>query len=101
MLVEKIFLNVCIFRLIHTFNTMSAKTKQKKMAEFVTKDGSKKRSRDKDDDNSESKKAKSGQVNLNEIDFDCKKKTPKDKTWNLKIVSWNVAGIRAWLKVNL
>lgn len=90
-----------MFRLKHIFNTMSAKTKQKKMAEFVTTDGSKKRTRDKDGDDSESKKAKSGQVDLNEINFDCEKRNAKNKTWNLKIVSWNVAGIRAWLKVNL
>lgn len=80
---------------------MSSKTRQKKMAEYVTTDSSKKRSRDKDGDDSESKKAKSGQVDLNTINFDCEKKNAKDKTWNMKIVSWNVAGMRAWLKVRL
>jgi len=82
-------------------NTMSGKTKQKKMADYITTtvDNSKKRARNNDENNSESKKPKSGQVDLNEINFDCEKKNAKDLTWNLKIVSWNVAGLRAWLKV--
>jgi len=79
---------------------MSTKTKQKKMGDYVTlTDNPKKRVRDKDEVDSESKKSKSGQVDLNKINFNCDKKSPKDKTWNLKIVSWNVAGLRAWLKV--
>lgn len=81
---------------------MSAKTKQKKMGDYVTTtiDNSKKRARDTNGEDSESKKPKSGQVDLNKININCDKKSSKDKTWNLKIVSWNVAGIRAWLKVN-
>lgn len=73
------------------------------MADYITTtaDNSKKRTRDKDGDDSESKKSKSGQVDLNEINFNCDKKSSKDKTWNFKIVSWNVAGIRAWMKVKL
>lgn len=81
---------------------MSAKTKQKKMADYVTKttDDSKKRVREKDDkDDLVTKKSKSGQVDLNTLNFDCDKKSASNKIWNLKIVSWNVAGIRAWLKV--
>lgn len=71
------------------------------MADYVTKttDDSKKRARDKDGNDSETKKSKFGQVDLNTLNFDCDNKSTKDKTWNLKIVSWNVAGIRAWLKV--
>lgn len=80
---------------------MSAKTKQKKMGDYVTTtiDNSKKRERDKDGKDSESKKSKSGQVDLKTINFVCDKKSAKDQAWNVKIVSWNVAGIRAWLKV--
>ncbi|XP_060849931.1 DNA-(apurinic or apyrimidinic site) endonuclease [Rhopalosiphum padi] len=79
---------------------MSGKTKQKKMADYITTtiDNSKKRARNNDGDDSESKKPKSGQVDLNKINFDCGKKNAKGLTWNLKIISWNVAGLRAWLK---
>lgn len=72
------------------------------MNDFVTtkKDDSKKRVREKDGNDSESKKSKSGQVDLSTINFDCDKKSTQDKMWNMKIVSWNVAGIRAWLKVD-
>lgn len=80
---------------------MSTKTKQQKMADYVTttkKDDSKKRIREKDGTDSEPKKSKSGQVDLSTLNFDCDKKSSQDKTWNMKIVSWNVAGIRAWLK---
>lgn len=82
---------------------MSTKTKQKKMADYITTttDNLKKRAHDKDDINSESKKSKSGQVDISKINFNCEKKNSKDKTWNLKIVSWNVAGIRSWIKVKL
>lgn len=83
------------------FNIMSTKTKQKKMAEFVTskKVETKKRPQENDDNKSEAKKSKPGQVDLTTINFDCDKKNGHGKTWNLKIVSWNVAGIRAWVKV--
>lgn len=97
-------INLCkygyLFRLKSILNNMSTKTKQKKMADYVTTtENSKKRGREKDSDDKESKKQKSGQVDLSTINFDCDKKSTKDKTWNLKIVSWNVAGMRAWLKV--
>lgn len=32
-------------------------------------------------------------------DFSSDAKTSDGKKWNLKIVSWNVDGLRAWLKV--
>jgi hypothetical protein len=35
------------------------------------------------------------------IDFACDKKTADGKSWNLKISSWNVGGLRSWLKVGL
>lgn len=71
------------------------------MADYVTKteDNSKKRAHDEDDENSESKKSKSGQADISKINFNCEKKSCKDKSWNLKIVSWNIAGMRAWIKV--
>jgi len=78
---------------------MSTKQKQQKMGDYVKViDNVKKRPRDKNDKDSESKKPKSGQVDLNNINFNCDKKSTKNNVWNLKIVSWNVAGIRAWLK---
>lgn len=33
-----------------------------------------------------------------DIDFSCNKKNPKNKGYNLKVTSWNVDGLRAWLK---
>lgn len=80
---------------------MSGKTKQKKMADYITTTAEKsnKRARNNEGDDSESKKSKSGQVDLNKINFNCEKKSANGQTWNLKIVSWNVAGLRAWLKV--
>lgn len=82
-------------------NTMSAKTKQKKMADYVSikTDNSKKRTRESDDEDSKSKKPKSKQIDINNINYDCDKKNPDGQTWNLKLLSWNVAGLRAWLKV--
>ncbi|XP_050520919.1 DNA-(apurinic or apyrimidinic site) endonuclease [Daktulosphaira vitifoliae] len=78
---------------------MSTKSKQKKMGEYVTstKDNQKKRPNDAKDD-SEAKKLKSNQAELCQINFNCERKTSNDKTWNKKIVSWNVAGLRAWIK---
>lgn len=38
--------------------------------------------------------------NLNEIDFGCKRENAKGQTFNLKICSWNVSGIRACIKVS-
>ncbi|XP_014249086.1 DNA-(apurinic or apyrimidinic site) lyase [Cimex lectularius] len=37
---------------------------------------------------------------LKELDFHCEKTTPDGNKWNLKISTWNVAGIRAWVKKN-
>lgn len=36
------------------------------------------------------------------FDFNaCEKNTPDGKEWNFKISSWNVAGLRAWVKVKI
>jgi len=32
------------------------------------------------------------------LDFDCKAKSAKGQDWNLKISTWNVDGLRAWIK---
>ncbi|XP_050441774.1 exodeoxyribonuclease [Adelges cooleyi] len=74
--------------------------KQKKMGDYVssTKDNSKKRNRDNEGDDSAAKKLKSSQVDLDSLNFKCDKKSLSNKVWNTKIVSWNVAGLRAWLK---
>lgn len=37
-----------------------------------------------------------------QVDFSvCEKKTDSGESWNFKISSWNVAGIRAWCKVSV
>lgn len=43
---------------------------------------------------SENKKAK-------KEDFESDAKSKDGEPWNLKIVSWNVDGVRAWLKVSM
>lgn len=100
-IISILVLFIKMFYVKQKFYIMSTKTKQQKMVDYVTakKDDSKKRVREKDGNDSESKKSKSGQVDLSTINFDCDKKSTQDKMWNMKIVSWNVAGIRAWLKV--
>ena len=47
---------------------------------------------------------KSGVVNksatdFSSLDFSCKQKSSEGHPWNLKIASWNIAGVRAWQKV--
>lgn len=32
------------------------------------------------------------------MDFSCESKTKDGKDWNLKISTWNVDGLRAWIK---
>ncbi|XP_046392016.1 DNA-(apurinic or apyrimidinic site) endonuclease [Ischnura elegans] len=39
-------------------------------------------------------------LDFSSLDFSCDKKTPDGKQWNLKISSWNVAGLRAVVKKN-
>jgi len=38
---------------------------------------------------------------LEDQDFSSSAKTADGKPWNLKIVSWNINGIRAWVKVGV
>ncbi|XP_070578731.1 exodeoxyribonuclease-like [Ptychodera flava] len=40
----------------------------------------------------------SGPPSIESLDFTSEAKTKDGKKWNLKIVSWNVNGIRAWVK---
>lgn len=73
-------------------------------SEKETKGRNKRTRKDEDDDTTnEKKKSKSNtpvEGSLLDTDFNvCEKTTPNGKTWNLKISSWNVAGIRAWAKV--
>uniref|UniRef100_A0A224XSV7 DNA-(apurinic or apyrimidinic site) endonuclease n=1 Tax=Panstrongylus lignarius TaxID=156445 RepID=A0A224XSV7_9HEMI len=35
---------------------------------------------------------------LSDLNFECNKTTKEGEKWNFKISSWNVAGLRAWLK---
>lgn len=35
---------------------------------------------------------------LKDLNFDCDKENPNGEKWNFKISSWNVAGLRAWVK---
>lgn len=68
---------------------------------------------DEDDDDAEEeeplpKKAKAGEKallnktesNYASIDFSSEAKTKDGKPWNFKISSWNVAGLKAWVKKN-
>lgn len=68
-------------------------------------DGLKKRGakRAAESDGAPSKKVKAELVkpDLKELNFDCDRTTSVGKKWNLKISSWNVAGLRAWVKVFL
>lgn len=90
-----------MLRLKELFDMMNAKTKQTKMADYVVskKDNSKKRTVESDNEDSDSKKPKFNQVDLKKINFNCDKKSANGQSWNLKVLSWNVAGLRAWLKV--
>ncbi|XP_077977210.1 exodeoxyribonuclease-like [Glandiceps talaboti] len=60
-----------------------------------------------DADDTKSKKSKpqkettsSGPPELDSLDFSSDAKTSDGKEWNLKISSWNVNGIRAWVQKN-
>lgn len=68
-------------------------------------DSKRKRSKKDGEANQEAKKSKSlTPVEESMVDFDfssCDKTTADGKSWNLKISSWNVAGLRAWVKVRL
>lgn len=49
----------------------------------------------------DSKKPKMNKTNsnLDGIDYGCEKLNAQENEFNLKICSWNVAGLRAWIKV--
>ncbi|XP_074649383.1 exodeoxyribonuclease-like [Tubulanus polymorphus] len=51
-------------------------------------------------DKKSSKKVQKKIPDVTELDFSCESKTPEGKPWNLKIASWNVNGIRAWVEKN-
>uniref|UniRef100_A0A1B6DH11 DNA-(apurinic or apyrimidinic site) endonuclease n=1 Tax=Clastoptera arizonana TaxID=38151 RepID=A0A1B6DH11_9HEMI len=64
---------------------------------------SKKRGRGNNEKESASKKSKveSPVIDTEPVDFSvCDKTTANGEKWNFKISSWNVAGIRAWVKKN-
>lgn len=70
----------------------------------------KKVSKDDDEDDAEDgdskTPAKKGKLNrvdndFESIDFSSDKTTSDGKLWNLKISSWNVGGLKAWIKVIL
>ncbi|KAL1138788.1 hypothetical protein AAG570_008850 [Ranatra chinensis] len=71
-----------------------------------TKDNTKKRGMKQDaDEHQPTKKAKGEFVNkietdLSKLSFDCDKTTNSGDKWNFKISTWNVAGLRAWVKKN-
>ena len=45
----------------------------------------------------EAKKNKTSS-DYSKLDFTCSKKSAKGQEWNFKISSWNVDGLRAWMK---
>ncbi|XP_002731016.1 exodeoxyribonuclease-like [Saccoglossus kowalevskii] len=49
-------------------------------------------------DNKEAKGAGSEKPTLDSLDFSLNAKTTDGKEWNIKLVSWNVNGVRAWCK---
>lgn len=53
----------------------------------------------KEDSEPVAKQTKNISHDLSSLDFSSKAKTEDGRSWNLKIASWNISGIRAWLKV--
>ncbi|KAK7866023.1 hypothetical protein R5R35_008538 [Gryllus longicercus] len=73
------------------------KTKEKGNIEIVDieSDGEEKTKKEK---NVGTKKMNQTSSDYSSIDFSCNKSTIDGKTWNFKISSWNVGGLKAWLK---
>lgn len=76
-----------------------------KKSENVGKGRTKRSNKKENDEESVSKKSKTQtpvEESLAGLDLHaCEKKTLDGKSWNFKISSWNVAGIRAWAKVRI
>lgn len=76
-----------------------------KKSENVGKSRTKRSNKNENDEESVSKKSKTQtpvEESLAGLDLHaCEKKTLDGKSWNFKISSWNVAGIRAWAKVRI
>lgn len=76
-----------------------------KKSENVGKGRTKRSNKNENDEESVSKKSKTQtpvEESLAGLDLHaCEKKTLDGKSWNFKISSWNVAGIRAWAKVRI
>jgi hypothetical protein len=67
-----------------------------------------KKSKEKNDKPPPAKKLKVDKAPLNKtqsdyesLDFSSDKTTSDGKPWNLKISSWNVGGLKAWVKVSI
>ncbi|XP_073987152.1 recombination repair protein 1 isoform X2 [Rhodnius prolixus] len=77
---------------VTTKNSLKSKQKNKDTKKRVTKRGAK--------EEPETKKVKLEleKPELKDLNFECGKTTKDGEKWNLKITSWNVAGLRAWLK---
>lgn len=80
-------------------NLMSTKTKQTKLNSYMSTSNYTMKRAGGTFAYQDPKKSKMEQVDLSTINFGCEKKSPNNKTWNIKIVSWNVAGLRAFFKV--
>lgn len=80
---------------VTTKNSLKSKQKNKDTKKRVTKRGAK--------EEPETKKVKLEleKPELKDLNFECGKTTKDGEKWNLKITSWNVAGLRAWLKVSV
>ena len=60
----------------------------------------KKKKEDDDEEDEESQEAQKDDSTATKYDKEEFKRTTDGKEWNLKIVSWNINGIRAWVEVN-
>lgn len=78
-----------------------AKKKSKSSPERKAKKKSPERTTKKKSPDRKGKKPLLNQVDtdIDNIEYKCEKLTSDGKCCNFKIVSWNVAGIRAWVKV--
>ncbi|KAG7168515.1 DNA-(apurinic or apyrimidinic site) endonuclease-like [Homarus americanus] len=82
-------------------DTNAASDKEKKESKKIKEnaDGDKeKKETKKSKDNADSDKEKKETKKLKKDEFSSDAKTKDGKKWNLKVVSWNVDGVRAWLK---
>lgn len=60
--------------------------------------GTKRKKEGKEEGPAKKTKVELTKADLKDLNFDCDKSTPSGEKWNFKITTWNVAGLRAWIK---